>query len=232
MKPLVNYFIEIVEPRIFAVVIKDKYERGMTFCRFQEFYESPNRKFRGKGFSIWEYMDWYAKKNNRGFSYAADWSGYNIPVNSIVNCYKEHWMDIRKPELFETPYDQVMSDILADITHEVGASDCINGYIIGTDVNKGSLFQHEVCHAKYYIDPRYRRAVNGVTQRIKKALPKQYQTLRKNVLNMGYTPKVVDDEIQAYMQYGYDEPRFRNDLEMSILNSLSKMYVDALKKLE
>ncbi len=232
MKSLVNYSIEIIEPCIFAVLIKDKYERGMTFCRFQEFYESPSRKFRGKGFSIWEYMDWYAKKNHRGFSYAADWSGYNIPVKSIIECYEAHWMDIRKPDLFETPYDEVMSNIVADITQEVGPHNCINGYILGTDDIKGDLFKHEVCHAKYYTNPKYRKAVNGITQKIKKALPQQYKILKKNILSMGYAPKVVNDEIQAYMQYGYEIPNFRNNLEMSVLNSLSKMYVDALEKLQ
>lgn len=231
MKQLVDYSINIFNPKIFVVIIKDKYERGMTFCRAQEFYESPNPKFRGKGFSIWEYMDWYAKKNKRGFSYAHDWSGFNIPVKVIVDCYKKHWMTEDDPSLFETPYDEVLYKIVSGIADKVGYSNCIDGYIIATDKTSGTLFEHEICHARYCAEPKYRKLVNQVTNRFKKALPIQYKILRKNILNMGYAPKVVDDEIQAYMQYGFDDPKFRNNLELSVLRSISKMYVDALKKL-
>jgi hypothetical protein len=230
MKHLVDYSISIIEPRIFAVVIKDKYERGMTFCRVQEFYESPNRKFRGKTFSMWDYMDWYAKKNGKGFSYAADWSGYNVPVEVIVDCYHGSWIDPKKPKVFETPYDQVMSDILADITHEVGASNCLNGYIMGTDRATGDLFEHELCHARYYTDSQYRKLVNSVTKKIKKGLPDQYQQLKKNIIEMGYASRVVDDEIQAYMQHGVENPKFRKDIPLSVLKTIRQMYVDTLAK--
>lgn len=230
MKRFVNYSINIIEPRIFAVVIKDRYERGMTFCRVQEFYESPSRKFRDKGFSFWEYMDWYAKNHNSKFSYPGDWSGFNLPVEAIVKCYSEHWMDLRKSETYETPYDEVLSNILADITETVGPHDCLNGYIIGTDSIKGDLFDHEICHAKYYTDPKYRKLVNVVTKTIKKALPHQYKQLKKNIMEMGYAARVVDDEIQAYMQHGVEDPRFRKNVEIAVLKSLRQMYIDTLSK--
>lgn len=229
MKHLVKYSIKIIEPRIFAVIIEDKYERGMTFCRVQEFYESPNRKFRGKVFSMWDYMDWYSKKHGKGFSYPDDWSGYNVPVEVIIDCYRGSWIDHSKPKIFETPYDEVMSNILADITHEVGPSNCLNGYIMGTDKTNGDLFEHEFCHAQYYTDPKYRKAVDVVTKRLKKGLPAHYKQLKKNIMEMGYAARVVDDEIQAYMQHGIEDPKFRKDVEISVLNSLRQMYVDALK---
>ena len=230
MKNLVNYTISIIEPRIFAVVIKDQYERGMTFCRVQEFYESPSPKFRDKGFSIWDYMDWYAKNHHSKFSYPGDWSGFNLPVEIIVKCYGEHWMPLGNPGLYETPYDEILSNILADITIEVGSHNCLNGYIIGTDKIEGDLFNHEIRHAKYYTDLRYRKLVNGVTKRIKKGLPAQYKQLKKNVMEMGYAARVVDDEIQAYMQDRAEDPRFRKNIEISVLRSLKQIYIDALSK--
>jgi len=49
----INYKIEKVKPKIFAVIIEDSYDRAMTFLRIQEFYESPNPAFRGnKDFSF------------------------------------------------------------------------------------------------------------------------------------------------------------------------------------
>ena len=65
----IKYQIKEVKPNIFAVIVKDKYDRAMLFCRAQEYYESPSLKFRGKNFSIWDYMKWYDEHNSWGFSY-------------------------------------------------------------------------------------------------------------------------------------------------------------------
>ncbi|NDB56269.1 hypothetical protein EB169_10645, partial [archaeon] len=73
-----------VKPNIFAVIIPNGFDRAMTFCRVQEFYESPNPQFRGKHFSMWDYMKWYSKEYDRGFSYPNDWSGFNIPFEVIT----------------------------------------------------------------------------------------------------------------------------------------------------
>ena len=49
----IDYKIEQVKPKVFAVIIEDRYDRAMTFLRVQEFYESPNPAFRGnKDFSF------------------------------------------------------------------------------------------------------------------------------------------------------------------------------------
>lgn len=37
----IKYKIKEVKPNVFAVVVKDKYDRAMLFCRAQEYYESP-----------------------------------------------------------------------------------------------------------------------------------------------------------------------------------------------
>ncbi len=47
-----KYQIKEVKPNIFAVIIPNGFDRAMTFCRVQEFYESPNKKFRDKDFSM------------------------------------------------------------------------------------------------------------------------------------------------------------------------------------
>ncbi len=49
----VNGVVKEIRPQIFAVVIKDSYQRTMLFCRYQEFYESPYKEIRNKFFS-WE----------------------------------------------------------------------------------------------------------------------------------------------------------------------------------
>jgi hypothetical protein len=204
----VKYQIKEVKPSIFAVVIKDKYDRAMTFCRAQEYYESPSPKFRGKQFSIWDYMKWYNERYGRGFSYGDDWSGFNIPIKVIRECYN----GLNK---YESPYDKIMGNIIHQLAvyHE--------GYLIGCGDTKGDTFKHEVCHGLYYTDKEYKKRMDALT----KGLPKKYyDTFKKNILEMGYAAKVVDDEIQAYLQYGYGQPDFGKGVDIDVRIEYSDLY--------
>ena len=100
----IKYKINEVKPKVFAVVIEDRYDRAMTFLRVQEFYESPNKKFRGKNFSIWDYMKWYSTEYGKGFTYGTDWSGFNVPLETAYSCY-----DTLNDRY--TDYDEVMETI-------------------------------------------------------------------------------------------------------------------------
>lgn len=204
-----EYRIKEVRPDIFAVIVKDKYDRAMLFCRVQEYYESPNPKFRGKNFSIWDYMKWYNDKYGKGFSYGADWSGFNIPWKIINEC-------ICKLNKFESPYDHTMNEISYEISKR-----STSGYVIACGDIKGDTFKHEVCHALYYTDKEYRKRVDNIT----KQLPKEhYNIFKKNLLEMGYTTKVVNDEIQAYLQYGYENKSFSKGISLKDITEYSKLY--------
>jgi hypothetical protein len=203
-----KYQIKEVKPFIFAVIIKDKYDRAMTFCRAQEYYESPSLKFRGKQFSIWYYMKWYHERYGGGFSYGDDWSGFNIPIKVIKECYN----GLNK---YETPYDKIMESII----HKVEMYR--DGYVIGCGDTNGDTFKHEVCHGLYYTDKEYKKKMNALT----KGLPKKYyDTFKKNILEMGYATKVVDDEIQAYLQYGYEQPDFGKGVDIGVRIEYSSLY--------
>jgi len=204
-----QYRIKEVKPNIFAVIVKDKYDRAMLFCRFQEYYESPNSKFREKNFSIWDYMKWYSDKYGRGFSYGADWTGFNIPWKVVNAC-------ICKLNKFETPYDHIMNEI----SYEVGRKST-NGYIIACKDTKGDTFKHEVCHGLYYTDAAYRKKVDAVT----KQLPKEhYDIFKKNLMEMGYATKVIDDEIQAYLQCDYKHKNFAKGVPLKHRTKYNKLY--------
>jgi len=207
----IKHYIKEVTPDIFAVVIKNKYDRAMLFCRAQEYYESPSPKFRGKQFSIWDYMKWYHERYGRGFSYANDWSGFNIPLKIITQCYN-------KLGKFEIPYDKIAYDIIVKINRNCVFAD---GYVIGCGDTKGDTFKHEVCHGLYYTDKKYKKKMDALT----KGLPKQiYNTFKKNILEMGYTTKVVDDEIQAYLQYGYENEDFGKGVDIGVRIEYSSLY--------
>jgi hypothetical protein len=211
-----KYQIKEVKPNIYAVIIKDKYDRAMTFCRVQEYYECPSPKFRSKEFSIWDYMKWYHERYGRGFSYGDDWSGFNIPIKVIRECYN-------KLNKYESPYDKVMGNII----HRLAVYR--EGYLIGCGDTKGDTFNHEVCHGLYYTNKDYKKQMDALT----KGLPKKYyDKFKKNILEMGYASKVVDDEIQAYIQYGYENENFGKGVDIGVRIEYSQIYKDKAKNYE
>jgi len=212
----IKYKITEVKPNVFAVIVKEKYDRAMLFCRVQEYYESPNTKFRGKDFSIWDYMKWYAT-NHTGFSYAGDWSGFNIPFDVLEKCY-------RNMQKFETPYDEIMYKIYWQIQTMKGSG---KAYVIGAGDTKGWTFQHEVCHGLWYTNPQYKKAAKVVLDAID---PNHYVIFRKNLLDMGYTDKVIDDEIQAYLCFGHDSENFCEGVDIMKCDKYHKAFLMTLEE--
>lgn len=213
----INYKIKEVKPKVFAVIIKDKYDRAMTFLRGQEYYESPNPKFRNKkDFEIWDYMKWYSLNNKVGFTYASDWSGFNIPLVKLIELY-----DAGK--FTYTPYDEVMDKIVWEIYEKNWDS---TGYIIGTESIKGDTFNHEVCHGLYYTNEEYKKIADQITKNIPKD---HYKILKNNLIKMGYTNQVIDDEIHAYLCYGWNWQTFGYGVPYHDRLEYSRKYLKELK---
>lgn len=180
----IKFKIKQTKPDIFIVSVKDKFHRGMLFCRVQEYYESPNNNFRNKSFSIWDYIEWYSREYN-GFTYPFDWSGYNIPMEVAEKCYSICRI--------ENIYDEVFNDIITNIKSQ---SEGRKAYLIGIDENKEDDYKHEMCHAFYYTNKSYKKEANRIISKIDK---KTFGIMCKNLLSMGYCKKVLKDEIQAYL---------------------------------
>jgi hypothetical protein len=217
----IEYKIKEVKPRVFAVIIKDDYDRAMTFCRVQEYYESPSEKFRGQNYSIWDFIKDYSHING-SFSYPQDWGGFNIPLRVALACYEniEH----------ETPYDKIMNDIIDNVKSMMlkkkdKAID--RAYIIGAERTNTSTFIHEVCHGLYFTDKKYKNQVDKITS----AIPREYhETLTYNLLEMGYTESVIDDEIQAYLSTNWKFSRFSKNVPVEVLFKYHEKYKKVLDK--
>lgn len=188
-----------VYPKIFAVVIKDDKLRARVFMRYQEFYESDSDTFRGKGFKWTEFVDYYKKKTkNDILSYHQDWTGYNIPCDSIESC------------IAVTPdinfFDLIMFSIIDTIKSIVGND---KFYLIGIDQADGedkSLIEHELAHGLWFASPQYKgeQLINIDN------LPEYVdQPLRSKISGMGYGSNVIDDEIQSYLSTGIISPMNR-----------------------
>lgn len=196
----------------------------MIFCRVQEYYECPNSNFKGKTFDIWEYMKWYSIEYKRGFTYTNDWGGFNIPMDVAIKCYSE----LPAPQ---NEYDNIMASILEKIDDVLYKNDIEheNAYIIGSgnDTADNKTFKHELCHALYYTNPEYKATALSITNSIN---PAHYKIFKDNLLSFGYTEQVVDDEIQAYLQYGYSYPKFIKGLSNPICFKYHNIYKKALQK--
>jgi hypothetical protein len=212
----IKYKIKEVKPNIFAVIVKDNYDRAMLFCRAQEYYESPNKKFRGKDFSIWNYMKWYSEEYGRGFSYGSDWSGFNIPFDILWKCYETCEM--------ETPYDEDMYLILCEIERKM--DDKKKAYVIGADSLESDTFTHEVCHGLWYTNPTYKKESKYVLNTI----PKEHKDIFKsNLIEMGYTDGVIDDEIQAYLTTNWNNGSFGKGVDIKDREKYNKAFETTLR---
>jgi hypothetical protein len=213
----IEYKIEEVRPNVFAVIVKDHYHRAMLFCRVQEYYESPNPQFRGKNFSIWDYIEWYSREHNDVFTYTFDWGGFNIPLKTAWDCYE-------KLRVSETPYDGVMDVIIRTIEMTMFNKKNTrnwNAYIIGADSTESDTFEHEICHGLYATNKEYKLLVDEVTETIS---TKDYSTFKNNLIKMGYTDGVIDDEIQAYLSTNYEYTKFSKGVSKKVCKQLHKQY--------
>lgn len=208
-----NFKIVIPATNVFNVVVEDSYDLAMLFCRAQEFYESPNPEFREKHFSIWYYIKWYSQEYN-GFTYAQDWSGFNMPLESLERCYANG--------VVETPYDTQMMQILNSIREQKSEG---KAYVIGTTDTNGTTLKHELCHAFYSVNAEYRKKAILLVESIDSKVKKQ---ITKNLLVAGYTQEVVDDEIQAYLMYGHNKSFFAKGLDSQILEGYHNRFAQEL----
>ena len=194
---LVNGVVKEVAPRIYCAIIDDDYDRAMLFCRYQEYYESPYKKFRGKKFTWMEYMRFYKDAwKKRTFTYPEDWSGYNIPSNILDGGVDAFYK--------ETEYDEVMNDIYfycaIDSQNKNDGERC-DWYLIGASSKDVKTMDHEIAHGLYFTNKVYKKMVDTLIKNIK---PTHYDKLKKKLIKMGYVDdkKIIDDEIQAFMSTG------------------------------
>ena len=139
-----------------------------------------------------DYVKFYKEKTKQDiFTYHEDWSGYNIPCDSIESCIKVI------PDL--NFYDLIMFSIVDTIRNIVGSE---NFYLIGIDQSNGedpSLIQHEIAHGLWFSDPTYKaRQMQNIQNMDDQVREKFIDKIKK----AGYGENVLNDELQAYLSTG------------------------------
>src|ERR1035437_6614588 len=176
---------------VYLVEFEKPYELAMTFLRYQEFYECLNDDFRGKQFTLLQFIDWYVKDVNEydSFSYHLDWFGFNIPSTIIEEVINLGILD-------ENHYDLRMLDIYSSIRE---IQDNGNFYLIGTSTPldpEDTTLNHEAAHGLYYTNEEYHNKMNESYELLS---PESKLLLTTYLTKMGYPDKVHVDEVQAYL---------------------------------
>ena len=182
-------------PHIYLLHFGKQHDLCMHFLRFQDYYESP--KFRRKFFIMAEHRRWYARKYGKGkFTYAKDWSGFNVPSNYLLPFLENPGLAF--PDF--NSRDQFMLDLIRK------AADQENGhpfYFIGIFGDKEGTYKdgstgviyHELAHALYFTNRKYKKTM----QKHLAALDPRVKRQCREVLDkMGYHESTFEDEIHAY----------------------------------
>jgi hypothetical protein len=201
--------IKIIDGNIFQFVFKNQKELGRHMVRMEEFYESP--EFKDRHFTLKEYIPWYRKKYGK-WSYYQDWNGFNIPDKSIKK-FRLLFSDLRPEEkriLKKLPVD---GEFYVLATHKERSK-----------ANKNVL-DHEICHAKFYLNRSYRKEMSDLITSHRKKLSK----LSEWIL-ISYDIGVLDDEIQAYM--ATSDEKFLSDFfeNHNEMKKLSKIFNNVFRK--
>jgi hypothetical protein len=193
-----KYKIHKITDKIFYLDFENRYDAGMFFLRYQEFYESSNPKFRNKAFTITEYMDWYVKNGPRSnkyttiFNYPEDWAGFNIPSEVIEKVLSKGIIDINY-------YDTEMMKISNKLYDQTGYD---NFYLIGGTGFDLQTISHEVAHGIFATNSAYKKEMKALVSALPTSHIKKINTWLSQI---GYTKQVFVDETQAYLSTGYGE---------------------------
>lgn len=218
--PLVKGVVKEVASRIYCVEIDDNYDRSMLFCRYQEYYESPSKKFRGKYFSWEEYMRFYKifwKKDT--FTYPIDWSGYNIPSNILEGGIDAFYK--------QTEYDKIMNDIyyyceIDSQNKNKGTS--TDWYLISASSKDLKTMDHEIAHGLFYTNKSYKLRMVTLLYLMPKKIREK---INKQLIKMGYAnnKNILNDEAQAFLSTG-----LYNGLDTKEIKKYEKPFIKLFKE--
>lgn len=186
-----KYSLYKIADKVYSLEIDNQYDLCMSFLKAQEFYESACTKFRGKKFTLIQYMDWYAKNQSfiNCFSYTKDYCGFNLPGKSINDCYKVNSE--------RTAYDNFLIEIHNAICVDLN-NNTSDYYLIGiTADSKKFSFNHEMAHAMYCLIPEYKKQMNKLVNAFE--FKKDFFVILKK---FGYASPMYKDEAQAYLSTG------------------------------
>jgi hypothetical protein len=189
-----------ITKNIFQVNYATQKELAKAFCRFQEYYESP--EFAGKIFTLAEYRKWYSQRYG-GWTYYTDWGGFNIP-DYVFEPFKAGSFD---------PLTRAEKDLLNAFRQRNGKF-----YVIGTFGKNPDSLDHEICHALFYLDYVYRNTVLNKLCVSALDQPERFKALNDWLVeDKGYSDGFVLDEMQAYLACNALDLYYDHDIDVPVV---------------
>jgi hypothetical protein len=168
-----------VAPNIYLISFDDSENMCKTLLRFAEHYESP--KFRNKIFTLKEFKAWYKTTRNGKFTYYKDWAGFNVP-SYVFTPFKQ------KKFSHLTQKEKLFLNLIHNLKEPF--------YIIVAKKNSSITIQHEMAHALFYLNKKYR------SKAIKILSTYDMKEINEELLSNGYCKEVLLDEANAYASGG------------------------------
>ena len=159
-----------------------------AFLRPQEHYECPSESIRGKAFLPSDYAEWFEKSSGVGFDYYVRWPAFNLP-GKVVDALREGQLGPLLPQ---------EESLIARIDEARVGKEELPYYVIGVVEGAATDLDHEVAHALFALDPRYKEETLRCLALLE---PATFETLRAGLLSLGYPDDrdILRDEMQAYL---------------------------------
>jgi len=161
-------------------------ELTLTFCRVQEFYESPHANIREKKFDLFDFIFTHMDDDGE-LAYFYSWHGFNFHSHVYGRWLKT------KPTL--TPLER---KLVKDIKKN---TDSRPFYVIATVKGIGSALHHEMAHAMFFLYEDYKAEVLAAINQID---PELQGAFNRGLYEMGYGEEVFQDETHAYLATSSD----------------------------
>ena len=211
--------IEIIEypqsthKRIIHLNFPNQYILCMSFCRLQEYSESPLSNIKKRYFTIEEMMDTYAETYGNGhFNYDEEWVGFNLPGNIIISFQNDF---SGKPMLEKEKYlIEIINRERARRKVIIDNNFCVIGTYRPEDVD------HEIAHALYCLHLKYKKLMDDIYCSL---TTKQQKGMNRYLSTSGYDRPQFIDEAQAYFSTSDDE---------DISNRIPKFALPGKRKLQ
>lgn len=224
------YKIKQIMPSLYHFEFKQKHDLFLSVMMVQEFYESQDKKIKGKKFTLEDMIVAYSKMNEDGdFSYFLDWNAFNFPDMAV-----KKYLKLNRDTLMirETTTLNEMEKI-------IGAEDTTPNpkvYFIATYTEKnkhaGRDLKHEIAHGLYYTNSMYRRVMDELLWTYRDLVSKIYVALSE----LNYCDDVLADEAQAYLSTsdirelrGFGFPNIPEDI-ISSFREIFKSFTDNTRR--
>ncbi len=190
--------------KVVLLMYETSADAAKAFVRVQEHYECQDDDFRGKTFTLGEFREWYTDKTGQ-WSYYKDWQGFNVPCEKFA-------------AFLNGSFDPLMQEEaeLIELVRYLDPAFYIIG--LGKDAD-ADVLGHEVAHALYATDLKYRENVHRICAEYdadRQGIEdwKGTEALLAKLTAMGYGENVLFDECHAYLAASRDWLREQDGLDV------------------